>query len=140
MYKEARPVAHRKQKLGEEKRLTTREEVEKLMAVKFISEAHYTRLVNAVMVKKASDKWRMSTDYTNLNKAFPKDSYPLPGIDRLVDGAVSHKILNFLDAYSGYNQISMHPRDKENISFITDEVNYFYEVMPFGLKNVGETY
>jgi len=92
------------------------------------------------MVKNTSNKWRMCVDYTNLYKACPKDSYPLPSIDRLVDGAVGHKILSFLDAYSGYNQISMHPRDKEKTALMTDKANYFNEVMTFGLKNSEATY
>nr|KYP73705.1 Transposon Ty3-I Gag-Pol polyprotein [Cajanus cajan] len=92
------------------------------------------------MVKKPSGKWRMCTDYTNLNKACPKDAYPLPNIDRLVDGASGHKVLTFLDAYSGYNQIPMHLRDEEKTAFITDSANYCYQVMPFGLKNAGATY
>jgi len=66
--------------------------------------AHYTTwLSNVVLVKKDNNKWRMWTDYTNLNKAFPRDAYPLPNIDRLVNGAADNKVLNFLDAYSGYN-------------------------------------
>nr|KYP52283.1 Transposon Ty3-I Gag-Pol polyprotein [Cajanus cajan] len=92
------------------------------------------------IVKKPNGKWRMCTDYTNLNKACPKDAYPLPNIDRLVDGASGHKVLTFLDAYSGYNQIPMHPRDEEKTAFITDSANYCYQVMPFGLKNAGATY
>jgi len=82
----------------------------------------------------------MCVDYKDLNKACPKDSYPLPNIDRLVDGATWHKVLSFLNAYSGYNQIMMHPRDKEKTTFTTDSANYFYEVMLFGLKNAGTTY
>ncbi|XP_020216687.1 uncharacterized protein LOC109800307 [Cajanus cajan] len=68
----------------------------------------------------------MCTDYTNLNKACPKDAYPLPNIDRLVDGASGHNMLTFLDAYSGYNQIQMHPHDEEKTVFITDSANYCY--------------
>nr|KYP41524.1 Retrovirus-related Pol polyprotein from transposon 17.6 [Cajanus cajan] len=82
----------------------------------------------------------MCVDYTDLNKACPKDSYPLPSIDRLVDGASGNALLSFLDAYSGYNQIMMHPPDKVHTSFITDHANYCYRVMPFGLKNAGATY
>nr|KYP38447.1 Transposon Ty3-G Gag-Pol polyprotein [Cajanus cajan] len=92
------------------------------------------------MVKKPNGKWRMCTDYTNLNKACPKDAYPLSNIDRLVDGASGHKFLSFLDAYSGYNQIRMHPQDEEKMAFITETINYCYRVMPFRLKNVGATY
>jgi len=82
----------------------------------------------------------MCVDYRNINSACPKDTYALPNIDRLVDGAADHKILIFLDTYSGYNQISMHPRDKKKTTFMTADANYYYEVMPFGLKNAGATY
>ena len=56
-----------------------------------------------VLVKKASGKWRMCVDYTDLNKACPKDPYPLPNVDKLVDGSSGYKYLSFMDAYSGYN-------------------------------------
>nr|KYP41052.1 Transposon Ty3-I Gag-Pol polyprotein [Cajanus cajan] len=92
------------------------------------------------MVKKTTGKWRMCTVYKDLNKACPKDAYPLPNIDRLVDGAAGHKFLTFLDAYSGYNQIRMHPRDEDKTTFVTESANYCYQVMPFGLKNAGATY
>jgi len=92
------------------------------------------------MVTKPNGKWRMCVDYTNLNRVCPKDSYPLSNIDRLVEGAADHKILSFLDAYSGYNQIRMHPWDKEKTAFMTDGGNYYNKVMSFGLKNVGATY
>ena len=91
------------------------------------------------MVKKANGKWRMCIDFTNLNKACPKDSFPLPSIDRLVD-ATGHKVLSFMDAFSGYNYIVMNPVDQEKTAFIIEEVLYCYRVMPFGLKNVGATY
>nr|KYP55858.1 Transposon Ty3-I Gag-Pol polyprotein [Cajanus cajan] len=97
-------------------------------------------MANVVMVKKPNGKWRMCTNYTNLNKACPKDVFPLPNIDRLVDSASEHKILTFLHAYSGYNQICMHPRDEKKTAFITDSANYCYRVMSFGLKNTGATY
>jgi len=92
-----------------------------------------------VMVKKANGKWRMCVDYTDLNKSYPRDAYPLPNIDRLVDGATGNKVLSFLDAYSGYNQIPMAASDMNKTAFITGDTNYFYKVMPFGLKNAGQT-
>ncbi|KAI5344902.1 hypothetical protein L3X38_012779 [Prunus dulcis] len=82
----------------------------------------------------------MCVDYTNLNRACPKDSFPLPRIDQLVDATVGHALLSFMDAYSGYNQIFMHPKDQAHTSFITDRGLYCYKVMPFGLKNAGATY
>ena len=82
----------------------------------------------------------MSINYRNLNSACLKNSYPLPNIDRLVDRAVRHKILSFLDAYSSYNQISMHLKDKEKMTFMTADANCYYEVLSFGLKNAWATY
>ena len=92
------------------------------------------------MVKKANGKWRMCVDFTNLNKAYPKDSYPLPRIDQLVDSTVGHKLLSFMDAFSRYNQIRMDEADQEKTSFVTSLGLFCYEVMPFGLKNAGATY
>jgi len=141
VYKEARSIAQKKRKLGEERRKAAREETDKLVQASFIQKAHYTTwLANVVMVKKANGKWRMCVDYTNLNKVCSKDSYPLPTIDQLVDGAADHQILSFLDAYSGYNQIQMYNRDREKTAFRTNSDNFFYEVMSFDLKNVGATY
>ena len=93
-----------------------------------------------MLVKKANKKWRMCVDFIDLNKACPKDSYPLPSIDALVDSTSGCRLLNFLDAFSGYNQIKMHPRDECKTTFITELSYYCYTVMPFGLKNAGATY
>ena len=92
------------------------------------------------MVKKANSKWRMCVDFTDLNKAFPKDSYPLPRIDQLVDSTAGHQLLSFMDAFSGYNQIKMDEADQEKTSFITSQGLFCYKVMSFGLKNAGATY
>ena len=92
------------------------------------------------MVKKANGKWWMCVDFTDLNKACPKDSFPLPRIDQLVDSIAGHKLLTFMDAFSGYNQIVMNEADQEKTSFITSRGLFCYKVMPFGLKNTGATY
>jgi len=97
-------------------------------------------LANVVYVKKANRKWRMCVDFTDLNKACPKDSYPLPSIDALVDSTSGCRLLSFLDAFSGYNQIKMHPRDECKTTFMTELSCYCYRVMPCGLKNAGATY
>jgi len=60
-------------------------------------------LANVVVVKKSNGKWRMCVDFTNLNKACPKDSFPLPWIDLLVDLTLRHELLSFMDAFLGYN-------------------------------------
>nr|KYP61098.1 Transposon Ty3-I Gag-Pol polyprotein [Cajanus cajan] len=139
--RDARLVAQKKRKMGDEKRKVANAEVKKLLQVKFIREVTYTTwLANVVLVKKANGKWRMCTDYTDLNKVCPKDAYPLPCIDRLVNGASGHSVFSFLDAYSGYNQIKMNPADEEKTAFITENANFCYKVMPFGLKNARATY
>ena len=79
-------------------------------------------------------------DITDLNKAYPKDCYPLLRIDLLVDAMAGYSLLSFMDAYSGYNQICMYPGGEEETSFITNQETYCYRVMPFGLKNAGATY
>jgi len=140
IYKDARYVSQKKRKLGDERRLAAKTEADKLLNVGFIEEAHYTTwLSNVVLVKKANGKWRMCVDYTDLNKACARDAYPLPNIDRLVDGAAGNKVISFLDAYSGYNHIPMVASDMTKIAFVTDDANYFYKFMPFDLTNAGAT-
>ena len=97
-------------------------------------------LANVVLVKKANDKWRLCIDFTDINRACPKDSFPLPRIDLIVDATTDHELLSFMDAFSGYNQISMDPDDQEKTSFVMVQGTYCYRVMPFGLKNAGATY
>ena len=83
-----------------------------MATAKFIQEVYYPDwLTNVVMVKKTNEKWRMCVDFTDLNKACPKDSYPLPRIDQLMDSTAGHKLLSFMDAFSGYNQIKMDEAD-----------------------------
>ena len=92
------------------------------------------------MVKKKNGKWHVCVDFTDLNKACPKDIYHLPNIDRMVKSTAGNEMLTFMDAFSGYNQIMMHPDDREKTAVITDRGTYCYKVMSFGLKNAGETY
>ena len=92
------------------------------------------------MVKKVNGKWRMCVDFMDLNRACPKDSYPLPRIDNLVDSIARHKLLSFMDAFSGYNQIRMEETDQEKTSFVTSQGLFCYKVMSFRLKNTGATY
>ena len=82
------------------------------MVVGLIREVYYPDwLTNVILVKKANEKWRMCVDFTDLNKACPKDSFPLPRIDQLVDSTAGHKLLTFMDAFSRYNQIKMDEED-----------------------------
>ncbi|KAI5339406.1 hypothetical protein L3X38_018678 [Prunus dulcis] len=124
-----KPVRQKRRSYDAERYEAMRTEVDKLQTIGFIREATYpVWLANSVMVRKATGGWRLCQDYTDLNKACLKDSFPLPRIDQLVD------------AYSGYNQIFMHPPDSEHTAFITDKGLYCYNFIPFGLKNAGATY
>ena len=92
------------------------------------------------MVKKANSNWRMCVDFTNLNKACPKDSYPLPRVDILVDLTARHRLLSFMDAFFGYNKIKLDETNQEKTSFITSQGLSYYKVMSFSLKNAGAMY
>ena len=92
------------------------------------------------MVKKTNGKWRICVDFTDLNKVFPNDSFPLLRIDQLVDSTAEHKLLMFMDAFLGYNQIKIAEEDQEKTTFIISQGLYCYKVMPFGLKNAGAIY
>uniref|UniRef100_A0A2N9IQC0 Uncharacterized protein n=1 Tax=Fagus sylvatica TaxID=28930 RepID=A0A2N9IQC0_FAGSY len=136
-----RPTKQKRRVFAPDRNQAISDEVEKLLTAGFIREVFYPDwLANVVMVKKANGKWRMCVDFTDLNKACPKDSFPLPRIDQLVDSTAGHRLLTFMDAFSGYNQIMMDESDQEKTSFITSKGLFCYRVMPFGLKNAGATY
>lgn len=97
-------------------------------------------ILNPVVVKKHNGKWIVYVDFTELNKACPKDNFPLPRIDQLVDSAAGHERISFLDAYFDYHQILLFGPDQENTAFITTLGQCYYKVIPFGLKNTRATY
>ncbi|GJV18604.1 reverse transcriptase domain-containing protein [Tanacetum coccineum] len=97
-------------------------------------------LSNPVMVNKHDDSWRMCVDFKDLNKACPKDGYPLPEIDWKVEYLCGLPFKSFLDAYKGYHQIKMAEEDKEKTAFITNQGIFCYTKIPFGLRNAGATY
>jgi hypothetical protein len=136
-----KPVKQVKRPLTGERLQAVKDEVQKLVEAGFIREVRYHEwLSNVVPIKKANGKWRMCVDFTDLNKACPKDCYPLPRIDQLVDDTAGHALLSFMDAYSGYNQIRMDYVDEERTAFYSDSAIFCYRAMPFGLKNAGATY
>ncbi|XP_073138233.1 uncharacterized protein [Henckelia pumila] len=90
--------------------------------------------------RKRQGKWRMCMDFRDLNKACPKDCYPLPRIDQLVDSTSGYELLCFMNAYQGYHQIPLAREDQDKVSFVTSGGTFCYVVMPFGLKNAGATY
>ena len=107
-----KPVKQCLRRFDEEKRSTIGEETAKLLAAGFIKEVYHPQwLANPVLVRKKSGKWRMCVDYMGLNKACPKDPFPLPRIDQIVDSTSGCETLCFLDAYSFYHQIAMKESD-----------------------------
>jgi hypothetical protein len=126
----------RLQKMSDDKAKGAQNEVKRLLSVGVIREVTYPEwLANKVMVKKANGKWRMCIDFTDLNKACPKDEFPLPRIDSLVDAAATSELMSLLDCYSGYHQIWMKKEDEPKTSFITPSGTYCYLRMSEGLKN-----
>ena len=141
VYPSSKPVRQKKRVFAPERDNAIKEEVQKLTLMKFIREVYYPDwLTNVVMVKKANGKWRICVDFTDLNKACPKDSYPLPRIDQLVDSTTGHRLLSLMDTFSEYNLIRMDEADQEKTSFVTSQGLFCYKVMPLGLKNAGATY
>ena len=135
-----KPVKHKRRSFALEKQKAIDEEISKLLQARAIREVDYPDwLANVVLVKKANGKWRLCIDFTDVNRAYPKYSFPLPRIDLIVDATAGHELLSFMDAFSSYNQIIMDPNDQEKTSVVTEQGTYCYKVMPFGLKNVGAT-
>jgi hypothetical protein len=117
------------------------QEVKKLLAAGFIKPIQHPRwLSNIISVKKKNEQIRCCVDFWNLNKACPKDEFPLPNMDLLIDLAAGHAMFSFMDGFNGYNQIHMSTKDVEKTAFRTPIGNFYYTVMPFGLKNAGATY
>uniref|UniRef100_A0A2N9G037 Integrase catalytic domain-containing protein n=1 Tax=Fagus sylvatica TaxID=28930 RepID=A0A2N9G037_FAGSY len=136
----SRPVVQKGQRISPLHKEAVRK-VNRLIEAGAIKEILYpTWLSNTVVVKKKNGKWRVCIDFTDLNKACPKNPFPLPKIDQLVDATSGHQRMSFLDTFQGYHQIAMNPTDLENTAFITPRGIFCYRVMPFGLKNVGATY
>ena len=136
-----KPVKQKRRSFTLERQKTINEEVNKLLQAKAIREVEYPDwFANVVLVKKANGKWRLCINFTDVNRACPKDSFPLPRIDIIVDATVSHELLNFMDTFLGYNQIRINASDQEKTSFMIGKGTYYYQVMPFGLKNAETTY
>ena len=127
----SRLIRQKVQRFHLDRQRIIQDEVDKLLAVGFIREVKYPNwLANVVVVPKKWEKWLVCVNYTNLNDACPKDNFPLPRIDQIVDSTVGHEMLSFLDAFLGYHHIPMYPPD-EKTTFITPHRLYYYKVMSF---------
>jgi hypothetical protein len=136
-----KPIKKRERRYTPERCETIRLEVNKLLEVGFIRPVDYLSwLANPILVEKSDGSWRMCIDYTSLNRACPKDEYPMPRICQIVDSMTSCELLSFLDAYSGYHQISLAIDDEEKTAFITPFGIFYYTKMAIEFKNGGATY
>ena len=138
---EAKPKKQKLRRFRPDILLKIKEEVKKLLEVGFIEVSNYPEWVaNVVPVLKKNGKVRVCVDFRDLNQATPKDNFPLPHIDVLVDNTAGNHLFSFMDGFSGYNQIRMAEEDKTKTTFTTAWGTFCYRVMPFGLKNAGATY
>ncbi|XP_071933752.1 uncharacterized protein [Coffea arabica] len=135
------PVKQKPRKFKPDISLKIKEQIEKQLQTNIIIVSHYPIwLSNPVPVPKKSGEVRVCVDYRDLNKASPKDDFPLPNIHILLDNTAGHEIESFCDCFAGYHQILMAEEDREKTAFITPWGTFCYRVMPFGLKNAGATY
>ncbi|CAL2271987.1 unnamed protein product [Prunus armeniaca] len=138
------PVKQARRRMSMDTELKVKEEIERLLKAGFIRPAIYADwLANIVPVlKRKTGAVRICVDYRNLNEASPKDEYPMPMADMLVDGAAHNQMLSFMDGNAGYNQIMMAKEDIHKTAFMCPgHIGAFeYTVMPFGLRNAGAIY
>ena len=135
------PVKQKLRRTHPEMSKKIKEEVQKQLDANFLKVINYPPWITNIMsVPKKDGKVRMCMDYRDLNRASPKDDFPLPHIDVLVDNTAHSKVFSFMDGFSGYNQIKMAPEDMEKTTFITPWGTFCYKVIAFGLKNAGATY
>jgi len=136
-----KPVKQTPRNMRIEVEKAVNKEIKKLIDANFIREEQYPEwLSSVVLVKKKNGDIRICIDFRDLNKACPKDDFPLPTMEVMIDNTSTYEAFSFMDGYSGYNQIRMAPEDERHTAFRTPMGVYCYRVMPFGLKNAGATY
>ncbi|GJU63899.1 reverse transcriptase domain-containing protein [Tanacetum coccineum] len=141
VWKGCSPVRQKKRGQAADRNQAIQEEVGKLVEAGIMREVRYHDwLSNPVMVRKHNNSWRMCVDFKDLNKACPKDGYPLPKIDWKVESLCGFPFKCFLNAYKGYHQIQIAKEDEEKTAFITNQGIFCYTKMPFGLRNAEATY
>ena len=138
---EAKPVVQPMRTFHPDVEAQIIQKIQKLLTDGFIKPIMHARwLLNIVPVKKKNRQIQCCVDFRNLNKVCPKDEFPLPNMDILIDSAAGHAMFSFMDSFSGYNQIRMSSKDVAKTAFQTPIGNFYYTVTPFGLKNAGATY
>jgi hypothetical protein len=139
-YSDAKPVWQKLHSVNPRKSATIKVEVKKLLKADFIYSIHLTQWVsNPVSVNKKQGTIHVCMDFHDLNKACPKDNFPTPFIDQIIDECAGCEAFSFMDVFLGYNQIQINPKDQQKTTFICSWGTFSYHKMPFGLKNVGAT-
>ena len=139
--KDAKPIAQRRYRMNPNYAAKVKEEIDKLLRVGFIRPVKKaTWLSPIVVVPKKNGKIRVCVDYRKLNAATVTDAFPLPFTDGVLDAVAGHEVYSFLDGFSGYNQIRMHPDDQEKTAFVTEWGVFVAVVMMFGLKTAPTTF
>lgn len=141
VYLDAKPVKQKLKKMHPCIALAMKKELEKMLKDGFIKPIDYAKWIsNIVPIGKTDGAVLICTNFRDLNKACPKDDFPLPNIDMIVDSTVGHAMLSLMDGFSGYNQIKIADEDQHKTTFTTPWGTFCYKVMPFGLKNARATY
>ena len=116
-------------------------EIEKLLNAGFIYPVPLKKCIsNPILVDKKQGAIRICTDFCDLNRACPKDNFPTPFINQILDEYAGSEAFSFVDGFSGYNQIQIKPEDQHKTAFICPWGTFAYQKMPFGLKNTGATF
>jgi hypothetical protein len=140
-YLDAKPVRKHLRAVNPRKAPAIKVEVEKLLNIGFIYPVPLTEWVsNPVSVDKKQVTIRVCMDFHDLNKAYPKDNFPAPFINQILDECAGSELFSFMDGFSGYNQIQIKPEDQHKITFICPWGTFAYRKMPFGLKNAVATF
>ena len=141
MKPDAKPVKQKPRRINPTQSLQIKEEIQKLLEAKFICPIDYPQWVsNMVPIGKLEEWIRVCIDFRDLNVACPKDDFPLPNIDTLVENTIGYEMLSLMDGFLGYNQIWVAPQDQHKIAFATEWGIYAYRVMLFGLTNATATF
>nr|GEU42506.1 reverse transcriptase domain-containing protein [Tanacetum cinerariifolium] len=139
--KHLEPVKQKKRSLAPERNKAIHTQVEELTKANILREVKYqTWVLNPIIVKKASQRWKLCIDFTNINKACPKEHHSIPMIEQKVEDLYKHRLKCFLDAYKGYHHIPIADKDEEKTAFYIREGVFCYRRLPFGLKKAGATY
>jgi hypothetical protein len=135
-------LVHKKQcPLHSSKVATIKDKIDKLRLAEFIYPILYTSWVsNPIPVNKKQGTIRVCTIFCDLDHTCPKENFPTPFIDQIINDCASHETLSFMDGFSSYNEIQIHPTDQYKTAFTTPWGTFAYRVMPFGLKNAGATF